>query len=134
MLSRIFGWYWNTAAWPLKLAIGVPILVIFIVLVVSLKSCLTPKPNLHVDEDDLRGVNSRNAAERDKALTTVLEKNKDVVQTVEKDSTLADTNVVERNRKIDEAVREADRKVQEAKRSLGRDVTSEELERLIMEQ
>jgi len=62
----------------------------------------------------------------------VVEKNAETIRAVNEDVALAETNVVERNRKVDEAVKEADRKVQEARRSLGRDLKQEEVDCLLL--
>lgn len=128
-LKNIWNIWWAQWTWPLKL-ISVVLLIIVIGLVVGFfKSCGKPTPK--IDEQSLQKINSQNKREREQELQKVIEENADIVQTVNQNTTIAETNVVERNREIDEKVKEADKKIVEAKQQ-GRDVTSEELECILV--
>lgn len=85
-----------------------------------------PKP-IKIDEKGLQRLNSENVADAKKELRNVIEENADLVRTADERLTIAETNVIERNRLIEEKVAEASAAVEAAKRS-GRDVTAAELE------
>lgn len=116
---------WLKSNWK-SVIVGVGIFVIILFVFFTFKGCFTPAP-LRVDEDSLQKINSQNATERKKELQTLIEDNKEVVRTVDERTTIAETNVIERNREVDQKIVEADKKIEAAK-SQGKDVTSEELE------
>jgi DNA-binding transcriptional MerR regulator len=108
--------------------IVVPVVAVLIVAVFVFRGCGGRKG---IDIEKIEKINSENAAERKKELQEVIEKNAEVVQTVDERTTIAETNVVERDRLIDEKVKEVDAKIAEAKKQ-GRDVTQEELECMLV--
>ncbi|MEO8649811.1 MAG: hypothetical protein ABI539_11655 [Acidobacteriota bacterium] len=105
-----------------------------VVLVIGLtigffRSCA--RARIKIDQESINKINSANEAERKKELQKIIEDNASVVQTVDNRSALAETNVVERNREVDERVRAANAKIEAAKRVNGH-VTSEELECILV--
>jgi hypothetical protein len=104
--------------------------VVIVFVVLFYKACSGKKP-VKIDLETVQKVNSADRREREAELQKVIEENSDVISTVDNRSAIAETNVVERNREIDARVKEADRKIEEAKRQ-GRDVTSEELECILV--
>lgn len=128
-LKNIFHIWWSQWTWPLKLtSIGIVALVILLI-VLGLRGCGKSTPK--IDEASLQKINSANKKEREQELQKVIENNADVVKTVDNRSNIAETNVVERNRLIDEKVKAADQAIVAAKQQ-GRDVTSEELECILI--
>ena len=107
---------------------GITILAGLIVVIVFLfvfRSC--GRRPASIDQESINKINSANEAERKKELQNVIEDNADVVRTVDNRSTVAETNVIERNRLIDEKIKQADQAISNAK-AQGRDVTGPELE------
>jgi|GEM_PF-6042082 len=106
------------------------LLAVVLVCVFLLMFCRSrPKPQ--IDAVTIQKINTANESERKKELQKVIEDNSAVISTVDNRTTIAETNVIERNRLIDERVKDADRKIAEAK-AVGRDVTSEELECILV--
>lgn len=117
------AWGFCVANWKLLLLILAGVIVFF--WLVSFSLCSRNKPK--IDLETVNKINSANEKERKLELQKVIEQNADTVRTVDNRTTVAETNVVERNKKIDEKIAEVDKKIQEAKAG-GKDVSSEELE------
>ena len=113
--------------WKIVLPVIVGI-VLFILLITSFRSC---GKKATIDQEQINKINSANEKERKLELQKVIEQNQEVVATVDNRTTIAETNVVERNRQIDEKIKEVDKKIIEAK-AQGKDVTAEELEALLL--
>jgi hypothetical protein len=124
--ANIVGWIYANKR---ILLIFAAIFIVFIAVVIVTKSCGRKKAS--IDQEALQKINSANRAERTAELQKVIEDNAAVVQTVGNRSTIAETNVVERERKIAEKVAEADKAVIAAK-AQGRDITGPELECLLI--
>lgn len=86
----------------------------------------SPKP-ITIDEQGLSKINSQNATERRKALEETIYDNAETVKTVEGRTTIAESNVVERQREVDKRVTDAEKKIEAVKAQKG-DVTASELE------
>ena len=104
-------------------------LVVLLLLVFAFRSC--GKKTAKVDLETVDKINSKNDAEAKKAVRQTVEENVDVATTVDNRSTLAEVNIVERDRLIEEKIKVVNQKVAEAKNQ-GRDVTAEELECLLV--
>jgi hypothetical protein len=102
------------------IALGVIVLV-----VLFYKACGHKKASIDLQTVDK--INNANERDRKAELRKTIEDNATVVNTVDNRSTIAETNVVERDRQIEEKVKAADAEIQKAK-SQGHDVTSQELE------
>lgn len=89
-------------------------------------------PDEKIDQVSINKINASNEKERKEELRQVVEENADVVRSVDNRTTIAEVNVVERDRKIDEKVAEIDRKIMEVKTQEHRDITSAELECLLV--
>jgi DNA-binding transcriptional MerR regulator len=110
--------------WRITLpAIALGIIVFFV-----FRSCGRSKG---IDVKNIEKINSENKAERQQELREVVEENADAIKTVDGRTTIAETNVVERDRLVDEKVKEADKKIEEAKQQ-GQDVSSEQLECILL--
>ena len=121
---RYLASHWRTVA------ILAAILVIAIVAGLF-RSCGGSKP-LKIDEEANAKINSQNRAERIKELTTIVEDNSESISTVDNRSTIAETNVIERNAEVDAKVREANQKIEQMK-AQGGNVTAKELECMLLE-
>lgn len=121
-------WYYQWA-FPAKMVSIAVLVLLLMIVVLGIKSC--GKKETHIDQASVEKINSNNKAEREAELTRTIEKNQDVITTVDGRTTIAETNVVERDRLIDEKVKSADQAIQAAKQQ-GRDVTSEELECILI--
>jgi len=95
-----------------------------------LRSCWTAH-KLKVSQEQIQKINEANRAERIKELQKIVDDNADVIKTVDNRTALSETNVVERNRMIDDRVREADKAIEAAKQQ-GKDVSGEELDCLLI--
>jgi hypothetical protein len=83
-----------------------------------------------IDLEGVTKINSVDRAERLKELEKVITENQDVIATADNRTTLAEQDIVTRNREIARKVAEADKAIENAK-SHGRDVTQQELECLL---
>lgn len=92
---------------------------------------INPKPVLKVDQVETQRLNAADEKTRKQALQDVVEKNQDVVKTVDERTELQNVNAVEKNREIDAKVAAADKAIADAK-AQGRDVTEEELSCLLI--
>lgn len=127
-LSAIAAWgIWKH--WRLLLVLA-GIIVLIGIVIGTYRSCQRAK--LRIDQEQINKINSGNRREREKELRDLVEENADVLNRVDERGNLADTNVVERNREIDAKVRDASQKVEQARQSLGRDVTQEELQCILV--
>lgn len=122
-LKRI--WYFLYDNWKFTL----PVFLIIVLLIVGYKAC--GKKKTSIDLERIEKINSANRAEREKELQRVIEDNAEVVRTNDNRTAIAETNVIERNRIIDEKVKAVDAEIQKAKQQ-GHDVTKEELECLLV--
>jgi len=102
---------------------------VLLFLVLSLRSCF--KKEAKIDLEQIEKINKANEADRKKELQKIIEDNADVVSTVDNRTAIAETNVIERNRLIDEKIKAVDQKIAEAK-TQGRDITGPELECLLI--
>ncbi len=103
------------------IAVGVLLLLIIIF---SFRGC--GSKTVKIDEDTINRINKGNEKERKAELEKVILENSDVVKTVDERSNIAETNVIERNRLLDEKIKEVDKKIAESKAN-GKDVTQAEL-------
>lgn len=113
---------WRTAL----LAVG---LVLFVVVIGYFSCGRTPK--VVIDQGAINKINTANERERKKELEKIIVENSDVVKTVDNRTEIAETNIVERERLLDEKIADVDKKILESK-SQGKDVTSAELECLLI--
>lgn len=127
MLKKIWDIWWLKFTLVPKLISAAVLLVILLLPFLWLRGCSKPPV---IDEEKINKINSANEKERKAELQKVIEENQEVIETVDNRTTIAETNVIERNRVIDEKVKEADKAIAEAKKR-GRDVTAEELECLL---
>jgi len=122
--ANIWGWI---VANPVKFALYV-FAVLGLIYVVTWFAC---GKRSSIDIKNVEKINSENRTERLKELQNVVEDNANVVKTVDGRTTIAETNVTERNAAVDAKVKEADKKIQEAKQQ-GQNVTSEQLECMLL--
>ena len=123
-ILNIWGWVWAHKRLVLYIAAGLALL---LAIVFVFRSC---GKKASIDQEQINKINAANEKERKAELQKVIEENQEVVATVDNRTTIAETNVVERNRLIDEKIKEVDKKIAEAKQQ-GHDVTAEELECLL---
>lgn len=107
-------------------AIGAGVLVLVILFY---KACGHKKAT--IDLDTVNRINNANEKERKAELRKTIEDNATVVSTVDNRTTIAETNVAERDRLIEEKVKAANAEIQKAKQQ-GRDVTQDELQCILV--
>ena len=95
------------------------------------RSCTRPVPKAQVDLKTVEAINKQNREERLKALEKTIQENADVVETVDRRSTIAAEDEASRNAAIWAKIAEVNEKV-EAARLQGRDVSQEELECMLV--
>jgi Co/Zn/Cd efflux system component len=127
MISKFLNIWWTQWTWPLKLVSAAAVLVLLLLPFLLLRGC---GGSPVIDQEQINKINSANEKERKAELQKVIEDNQETISTVDNRTTIAETNVVERNRLIDEKIKEVDKKIAEAKHQ-GRDVTAQELECLL---
>lgn len=124
----IAGWFGIDTTKAQRIVV-VSLLVIGVLMVgfiaLQVKSCFHKKPS--IDLDTVNRINTANESQRKKELEKVIFENQEVIKTVDERTNLADVNIVEREKAIDEKIKQVDAKIQEAKAN-GKDVTSAELE------
>lgn len=103
--------------------------ILALVLIFSIKSCFTKEPK--IDQEAIQKINSENERVRKEELKQVIEKNSDVIKTVDERTVIAETSVAERDKVINQKIAEVDKKVEEIKNTKG-NVTSDELECLLV--
>lgn len=103
--------------------------IIVLIFVFSLRSCF--KKEAKIDLEQVEKINKANEADRKKELQKIIEDNADVVSTADNRTAIAETNVIERDRLIDEKVKAVDKKIAEA-RAGGKDITGPELECILI--
>ena len=116
------GAKWKTIA----TIIGIAMLVLFVAL--AFNRC---KKEPKLDIKNIEKINSANEKERLEELSKTVEQNADVVKTVDGRNAISEQDEASKQAAIWAKVKEADEKIQAAK-SQGRDVTSEELECLLI--
>jgi hypothetical protein len=127
MLILANAWGWIVAN-PLKAALYL-FAFLGVVFVISWFACGRGKAS--VSQEEINRINTANDRERKKEIESVILKNAETVTTVNEQTTIANANVVERNRLLDEKIAEVDKNIVEAKQQ-GRDVTQEELQCLLV--
>ncbi len=120
-------WWFVFDNWRIVVPVIVGI-VLLILVITTFKSC---GKKASIDLESLNKINSANEATRKKELQSVIEKNQDVVSTVDNRSTIAETHVAEQTKAIDAKVKAVDQKIIEAKNQ-GHDVTAEEIECMLI--
>lgn len=123
--ANLMGWI--VANWRTVLLSGG--LILFFV-VIGYFACGRAK-TVKIDTEAINKINTANERERKKELEKIIVENSDVVRTVDNRSEIAETNIVERERLLDEKIAEVDRKILESK-SQGKDVTEQELKCLLI--
>lgn len=118
---------WLVANWR-KVAIALAVVIVLFSVAALWRAC---KPKDKIDGANIQKINSVDRKERVEEIERVLTENSNVVKTVDNRTTIAETNVVERNRELDEKIKDADRKIAEAKKA-GGDITSEQLECILI--
>lgn len=129
-MNNLWNIWWNQWTWPLKLGTLAAIAILLLIVFFSFKSCFKPK-SAKVDIETANKINTGNAAEVRQQVRDMVEENAEVATTVDNRTTIAETNVVERNRLIEEKVKAIDQKIAEAK-SNGEDITQEKLQCLLV--
>lgn len=109
------------------LFVVIGLVILFFVL--SLRSCF--KKEAKIDLEQIEKINKGNEADRKKELQKIIENNAEVINTVDNRTAIAETNVIERNRLIDEKIKAVDKKIAEA-RAGGKDITGPELECMLI--
>lgn len=109
------------------LYIGIGILILF--LIFGIKSCFTKE--VKINEEQIQKINDQNEARRKEELRKVIEENSEAIKTVDERNTISEATIEERSKAIEDKVKEVDQKIQESK-SQGKDVTSKELECLLV--
>jgi hypothetical protein len=104
-------------------------LVLFFVIAFTFKACKSKSAK--VDLDTVNKINNGNAAEVHKQVREMVEENAEVTTTVDNRTTIADTNVIERDRLLNEKIRVVEQKISAAKAN-GGNVTQEELQCLLV--
>lgn len=127
-LLSILTWIVNYVRKHWQVVAGIAAIVLVIVFGLVFRSC---GKKASIDQEAINKINSANEKERKAELQIQIEKNQDVINTVDNRSSIADVNVIERNAVIAEKVRVVDRKIAEAKQQ-GRDVTGPELECMLI--
>jgi regulatory protein YycI of two-component signal transduction system YycFG len=131
-LANSFGLNFDTARkWTTRGLYAVAALILLLVVILLFKKCGGSKAT--IDENAIQKIITANEIERKKELTKVIEDHSEVVTTADNRSTIAETNVIERDRKIAEKVKQANDAITAAKQQ-GRDVTGPELECLLTNQ
>lgn len=129
-IAGIFGLDISVVQKRVLLAAIVVGLVVIIASGFWLKSCFSRKP-ITVDPERLNKINTKTATEIKKEVQRVVEDNADVITTNDERSTIAEVNVVERNREVDDKVAVATQKIIEAKNN-GQDITQEKLQCILV--
>jgi hypothetical protein len=106
------------------------LLILLLFTVVLFKKACRPKP-LTIPVETLDKINKATRHERLEELRKTVDENADVISDVDNRTTIAEANVVERNRIAEERVQQADKQIEAAKQQ-GRDVTSAELECILV--
>lgn len=129
LLMNLFGIDFARARRLALIAVAVAVLLVLIGFVALFRSC--GKRQVKIDESQIQKINQANERERKLEIEKVILENANTIKTVDERTTIAETNVVERNRLLDEKIKDADKKIAEAKQQKG-DVTSEELEKILL--
>ena len=116
--------------WARWIFIGTIAVIIILIAVLFAKFCGGREAASNINQEQIDRINTANRTERLKELQKVVEDNAQTVTTVNNSTTIAETNVIERDRLIDEKVKDVDKVIQQAKEH-GRDITAEELECLL---
>ena len=125
-ILNAWGWVWAHKRLVLYIAAGLGLLLL---LVFVFRSC--GGKSAKIDLETVDKINSKNEAEAKKAVRDAVVENANVVMTVDNRSTLAETNIVERDRLIEEKLKVVNQKVAEAKAG-GGNVTGPELECILI--
>jgi len=128
-IASFFGLDISKVQKAVLLAVIILGLILFVVIVTFIFRVCSPKP-ASIDQKSINKINAANETERKAELQKVIEKNADVVKTVDERNTISEINEVERNAQIHAKIAEADKKIADAKAN-GRDVTGPELECLL---
>lgn len=104
-------------------------LVLLLAIVFVFRSC--GKKSAKVDLETANKINAGNKAEVRKEVREMVEENATVATTVDNRTTIAETNVVERDRLLDEKIKVVEQKIAEAKAN-GEDITQEKLQCLLV--
>lgn len=132
LFIRLFGLDAAKASRYTLIAVAVGALIIILGFGWLFRGCGKRKA-IQIDEQSLQKVNSENEKERKKELQVIVENNADTIKTVDERTEIQNINVVEKNAEIDTKIADADKKIQAAKSQTG-DVTSEQLEKILLGQ
>jgi len=124
-LVNVFGFDYEKARKIASIGLIVVILLIVLISGLWLRSCFNKPAKL--DIKNIEKINSKNESERLKALSETVERNADVVKTVDGRNRISEQDEASKQAAIWAKVKEADEKIQAAK-SIGKDVTGPELE------
>lgn len=104
-------------------------LFLFLFIILGVRSCLSK--DAKSDQESIEKINSADRTKRLEELEKIVNDNQDVIKTNDNRTLETENNIEERNRQIDEKIKEADKKIEEAKNQ-GKNVTSEELECILI--
>jgi cell division protein FtsN len=121
---RLIGFFIKDHWKIFAIALGVLVLV-----VLFYKACGHKKASIDLETVDK--INRADEKDRKAEVRKTIEENQTVVQTVANTTTIAETDVAERDKAIEAKVKEADAKIVEAKQQ-GRDVTQQELQCILV--
>jgi uncharacterized membrane protein len=126
LLTRFFGIDLQKAQRAVLVAlIAVGVVIFLVIFGLVYRSCSSKSAK--VDLETVDKINDGNKAEVRKEVRELVEENAEVVTTVDNRTTIAETNVVERERVLDEKVRVVEQKIAEAK-SIDGNVSQEDLQ------
>lgn len=104
-------------------------IIILIATVASVYQNCKPQPK--IDLETVNKINTADEVKRKDELKKTIEDNADVIKTVHEDTEIVNLSVEEKDKAIAEKVEDANKKIEEA-HALGHDVTSEELECILV--
>lgn len=119
----------TAAKWGKRIFLGLVVLVALIIGLIVVKCAGGDSPKV-INEETLQKVKNGDRSTIQKELQDRIDSNAETVRTVDNRTTIAEVNVVERNKAADAKVKQAADAVIAA-RQQGRDITAEELECLL---
>lgn len=107
---------------------GIGILILLVVIAGVYQNC---KPQPHLDLESVQKINVADEVARKEELKKKLEENANIIKSTRENTNLIDLSIEEKNKQIAEKVEEANKQIEVIKEQ-GRDVTSEELECILI--
>lgn len=129
LISGLTGWDISKVQRYVFWALLVLIAIVLISVGLWTYSCFHEEPKIDLETVDK--INKGNEAEKKQEIHKVVVENQDVVSTVDNRTTIAETDIYERDKEIARKVNQVEKEV-DAARQQGRDVTQDELKCLLI--